>query len=257
MLEELRGAMRYRHLLVQLTRRNILARYKRSFLGVAWTMLNPLGMMVVMTVVFSTVFGRDPGYPAYLLSGLIVWQFFSQSSTNTMRGMVWGGSLLKQVYIPRTVFAISAVSTAIVNLLLTLIPLSILMVIVAVPLRWTVVFLPISLLSLTMFSLGFGLLLSVGAVYFPDLSEMFAVLMRAWMYLTPIIYPISILPEQVQQFVVFNPMYLQVKLFRIPVYEGRIPTAIELWPPLLISIVTLLLGWWVFSKRADEFAYRI
>src|SRR5512138_3854116 len=121
-LDELRQCLRYRNLLLQLVRRDITSRYKRSFFGIAWTMLNPLGMMLVLTVVFSQLFGTVRGYPAYVLSGLMVWTFFSQTTTAAMVNLVWGGGLLNRIYIPRTSFAIAAMGTGAVNLLITAIP---------------------------------------------------------------------------------------------------------------------------------------
>lgn len=99
-LEELREVRRYKYLLLQLTRRDILARYKRSVLGVAWTMLNPLGMMLVMTIVFSQLFKSVESYPAYVLGGLIAWNFFSQGTNAAMVGVVWGGNLIQRIYVP-------------------------------------------------------------------------------------------------------------------------------------------------------------
>ena len=110
-LEELQEILRYRNLLVQLVRRDILTRYKRSVLGVTWTMLNPLGTMLVMTIVFSRAFSTTQGYSAYVLSGLLAWNFFSQTTNAATLHLVWGGDLLKRIYVPRTAFAISATGT--------------------------------------------------------------------------------------------------------------------------------------------------
>ena len=121
-LDEFRELWRYRNLVYQLVRRDIVTRYKRSVLGIAWTMLNPLGMTIVLSIVFSQVFGAGEGYAVYVLSGLIPWTFFAQTTNACMAGLVWGGSLLKRIYIPRTVFAISAIGTGLVNLLLSMVP---------------------------------------------------------------------------------------------------------------------------------------
>ena len=258
-LEELREAFRYRYLIQQIIRRDILARYKRSVLGVAWTMFNPLGTMVVMVIVFSTIFGRnDPGYPAYVLSGLLAWNFFSETTNTTMRNLVWGGGLLGHIYFPRTSFALSSAGTAIVNLTLSMVPLLVVMLFIRAPIRASILFLPVPALFLLLFSLGFGLLLSISAVYFPDVVEMYQIVLRAWMYLTPIIYPEHLLPDVVLQWIrILNPMYHLINFFRIPVHVGRIPTLIEAWPAVLISLLTVIVGWLIFTRRSDEFAYRV
>jgi len=128
-LTEIQELKHYRYLLKQLVRRDIVARYKRSALGVAWTMLNPLGTMLIMTFVFSNLFKSVQSYPVYILSGLIAWNFFAQGTNAAMSGLVWGGSLMQRIYLPRTIFGVSAIGTALVNLLLSIIPLLLVMAI--------------------------------------------------------------------------------------------------------------------------------
>jgi ABC-type polysaccharide/polyol phosphate export permease len=256
-LQELKEAVRYRHLLYQLVRRDILTRYKRSYLGVAWTMLNPLGMMLILSFVFSNIFGATRGYPAFILSGLIVWNFFSQSTTGAINSLVWGGGLLQRIYVPRASFGLSAVGSGVINLALAFVPLVIVMVATGTPLKITAVFAPISLLLFACFTLGLGLAISTRAVYFPDVVEMYQVILLAWMYLTPIIYPETVIPVKYQLLLHLNPMYYLVKLWRLPLYDGRWPTWGEFWPAAAIAIGMLLVGWFFFTSKSDEFAYRI
>jgi ABC-2 type transport system permease protein len=257
-LEELRGLAKYRDLIFQLVRRDIVSRYKRSALGIAWTMLHPLGMMVVLTVVFAQLFHDVSGYPAYLLSALVAWNFFSQSTSAAITQMVWGSTLLHRIYLPRTAFVVSAIGTGLVNLVLSLIPLGLIVVLVGLPLRWTIAFLPVSIVLLAAFSLGVGLLISAWAIYFPDVAEMYQIVLIAWLYMTPIIYPEEIISESYRYwFFHLNPMYYMVQVFRMPVYQGVLPSAEVLIGSTLIASLTLALGWMVFSSRADEFTYRI
>ncbi len=256
-LEELRGVFQYRDLIFQLVRRDIVARYKRSVLGVAWTMLQPLGMMVVMTLVFSRLFHQIQGYPAYVLSGLITWTFFSQTTTASIQQMVWGGALLNRIYLPRTSFSISAIGTGLVNLAISIIPLVVIVLVLRLPLTVNILFIPISMLLLASFALGVGLLLSTLAVNFPDVSEMYQIILMAWMYFTPVIYPESMIPPEYQRWMfTLNPMYHLVKLFRAPIYEGKLPDPQSLLMGTVISLVTLIVGWIVFSRAADRFAYK-
>jgi homopolymeric O-antigen transport system permease protein len=256
-LEEIREIGRYKYLILQLTRRDILARYKRSFLGVAWTMLNPLGMMVVLSIVFSQLFSTVESYPAYILSGLIAWNFFAQGTNAAMSGLVWGGSLIQRIYIPRTSFGVSAIGTALVNLLLSLVPLLLVMLVTRTPINLAIFFLPISIISLACFALGIGLILSTMAVYFPDVAEMYQIILLAWFYLTPIIYPEEILPANLHWILKLNPMYYLINLFRLPLLYGRIPTFEEFLPAALCGIGALIFGWIFFTSKSDEFAYRI
>jgi ABC-type polysaccharide/polyol phosphate export permease len=256
--EEVIEAYRYRHLIFQLIRRDVLTRYKRSILGVAWTMLNPLGMMLVLTIAFSQLFGGTRAYPAYVLTGLVAWNFFSQTTTASMNQMVWGGGLLGKIYIPRTVFVLSSIGTGLVNLVLSILPLMIVLVITGTPIRFSILFLPIPILSLIAFSLGVGLLLSTWAIYFYDVTEMYQIVLTAWMYLTPIIYPEEIVPEAVRMWLfTLNPMYHLVSIFRAPVYDGNLPDIRQLVGAVGLSILVLAAGWILFSRKSDEFAYRV
>ncbi len=257
-LEELREISRYRELIIQVVRRDILTRYKRSVLGVAWTMLNPLGTMIVLAIVFSQAFGTEISYAAYVLTGLISWNFFQQATNASVAHLIWGGSLLKRIYVPRTVFAFSALGTSLFNLILSLVPLLLVMVVTRVPIKLTILFLPIPILFLAMFSLGVGLLVSALAVFYTDVAEMYQIILTAWMYLTPVIYPVEILPYQYQVLIaIFNPMYHLVGLFRAPLYDGVIPSIQEILITGIIALITLVIGWLVFTRRSDEFAYRI
>ena len=259
-VSELREVFNFRHLILQLVRRDVLTRYKRSVLGVAWTMLNPLGMMLVWTLAFSRLLkgSISYSYPAFVLTGLLAWTFFSQTSTASMVNLVWGGGLLNRIYIPRVSFALAAIGTGLVNLSLSLVPLLVVLLVTGVPVNLSILFVPVPMLLLACFSLGMGLLISTVAVYFPDVAEMYQIVLTAWMFLTPVMYPEEILPEAYRYWMThLNPMYYLVNLFRIPLYYARFPTLSELWPPIIIAFVALLIGWFIFSKKSDEFAYRI
>ena len=258
-LQELKEAVHYRFLLFQLVRRDLLTRYKRSFLGVAWTMLNPLGTMIILSVVFSHILApkSTASYPAFILTGLMAWNFFNQTTNQAMSSLIWGGGLLHRIYVPRSSFGLSALGSGLVNMGLAFIPLLLVMVFVGVPIRLPILFLPIPVLFLAFFTLGLALAISTFAIYFPDVAEMYQVVITAWMYLTPVIYPESILPAKYQWILHINPMYYLIKLWRLPLYDGRWPTWGEVWPAGVIAIVTLLIGWYLFTSKSDEFAYRV
>lgn len=255
-VEELLDIIKYRDLVFQLVRRDIVARYKRSVLGIAWTMIQPLGMMIILALVFSQLFGRVEGYAAYLLSGLIAWTFFAQTTTAAINHSVWGGELMRRIYIPHTAFSVSSVGTGVVNLLLSLIPLVFILLVLRRPITWAILFIPIPILLLTAFALGVGLLLSSLAVRFPDISEMYQILIQAWMYLTPIMYPSDILPDAYRTWLLYlNPMYYLILMFRVPIYDGVLPSLPLSLIGTGIALVTLVVGWIYFSYQADKFAY--
>lgn len=258
LLEEFRELLRYRDLLLILIINNIKSRYKRSTFGVIWTMLNPLLYMTVMVIAFSHLFRfQIANYPVYLLTGLIAWNFFSQTTVQAMHTLIWGGNLLKKIYIPRTIFAAAAIGSGIINLLLSCIPLLIIMLATQQPLYLSWWFTPISILILAGVSLGFALILSMIAVFFADIIDLYQILLQAAFYLTPIMYPETALPEKLQNFLVLNPIYDVVKVFRAPIYDGHLPSLYSLCAALISTAVILLFGWWFFTRKAHEIAYRV
>ena len=257
-LDEFRSLFKYRHLVMQLIVRNIKTRYKRSVLGVAWTMISPLMMMVVLSVVFSSMFNaRIEHYAVFLLTALTLWGFFSQTSSGIMTELTWGGSLISKIYIPPSVFAISALGTGLVNVVLALVPLVLIMLVMGVPITPAMLFLPIPLLFACMFALGLGLILSRMAIFFADVAEMYQILLMVWFYATPIIYPLDAISPERQFLLKLNPMYYLVEVFREPVHDGRLPSLEMTLIAAAISTVTLVVGWWYFTQKVDEFAYRV
>jgi ABC-type polysaccharide/polyol phosphate export permease len=257
-LTEIKEAFRFRNFILQLARRDILTRYKRSFLGIAWTMLNPLGMMLVLSLAFSQMNKDIHGYPAYILTGLLAWTFFSQTTTAAMINLVWGGGLLNKVYVPKTSFAIAATITGIVNASLTFVPLLLVMGVIGVPIHFSILFFPVALLLLATFSLGLGLLLSTFAVYFPDVAEMYQIFLQAWFFLTPIVLNEKQYPAKFSYWIFhLNPMFYFVRLFRVTIYEGRLPYVGELTSAIVVAFVVLLVGFFIFSRKSSEFGYRL
>lgn len=257
-LSELKELIRYRDLLWQLVSRNIKTRYKRSVLGIFWTMLNPLLMMLVLTFIFSNIFRFQlPHYATYALSGLALWNFFAQTTTGAMSELIWGSSLMHRIYLPRSIFAISALGTSLVNLVLTLIPLFVVMLITGTPLRPALLILPLPIILTAMFALGVALILSRVAAFFADVLEMYQILLMVWMYLTPIIYPKEIIPERLRWLFNLNPLYHLIEIFRAPLLVGWLAGPNTVLASVVAALATLAFGWWYFSRKADELAYRI
>jgi ABC-type polysaccharide/polyol phosphate export permease len=257
-LEELRQLFRYRNLIGELIARDIKTRYKRSLLGIAWTMLNPLLTMLVLAVIFSSIFRFSfEHYVVYLLSGLLIWQLLAQTTTYAMGQMIWGGDLLRKIYLPRTAFAVSSIGTGLVNLGLSLIPLFLIMMLTGVKLTPALLMLPVGVVLTAMFSLGIGLFLSALAVYYTDILSIYEILLMIWMYLTPIIYPVEALPQSVRRLVAFNPMSGFVELFRQPIVNG-IPASLETYGwSAIAALLALIAGWMFFTHRADAIAYHV
>jgi len=257
-LDEFVELLRYRDLIRLFVASSIKTRYKRSTLGVVWTLLNPLLTMLVLTIAFSNLFrGSLPNYPIYILSGLIFWNFFNQTTILAMNSLIWGGSLLKRIYLPRTIFSVAAVGTGLVNVFLALVPMGIIMLILGHPFRVALLFLPVAILIMAMFTLGVALCVSTLAVFFTDVIDMYNVLLSALFYLTAVIYPKSILPEPYVHYLNLNPLYHLLECFRMPIYAGTLPSADTITTAVLTAVVALAVGWLVFTQRADGLAYQI
>jgi ABC-type polysaccharide/polyol phosphate export permease len=256
-IEVLKSVILYRDLLVLFISRAIKMRYKRSSLGILWTLLNPLATMLVFTLIFSTLWRFDvESYPIYVLCGLTVWNFFYYTTTTGMTDMVFQGDLLKRIYVPRSVFVLSAAGTGLVNFLIATLPLLLIALVLGVFWQPSLFFLPVAMLINIMFATGVGLLLAAGAIFFTDLIPMFGVISQIWMYCTPLFYPIQIIPEKFLWLFKLNPMYYMVEVYRLPVLSGVLPSLGDAAIAAGWALGTLLIGWFVFTLNSNEYAYR-
>lgn len=252
--EEVRDLFAYSHLLYSLVLRDLTVRYKRSFIGFLWTMLNPLLLMIIFVVVFSALFRFEiRHYETYFLTAFLPWNFFSQTTVGSMSSLGWNGLLMKHVRAPKSIYPLATVISGMVNLLLSFVPLILIMVIVGSPIYPTVAFLPISLIILGVFTFGVSLALSSLAVYFTDVREMYGVGISALMYLTPIMYPLSIVPERYLTFVKLNPLRYVIEIVRAPIYYGIIPPARTLLIAVGLAVGALVFGWFVFRRLSPRF----
>jgi ABC-type polysaccharide/polyol phosphate export permease len=257
-VEELKSVFRYRDLILQLIRRDVVTRYKRSALGILWTMLNPLGTMLILSVVFTQLFNMRGVYPAFIITNLIAWNFFSQTTAASLMAMLWGSSLFQKIYLPRSSFVVATIGTGLVNTLLALVPLIFIYLVTGVPLTASALLLPVTMLLLAAFSLGIGLILSTFVAFFPDIAEMYPILLTAWMYLTPIIYPEEILARVLGGWLLrLNPLFPVIRIFRLVIYDGKVPSVEEWGLAAGISLGTLLIGWIFFTQKSKSFAYHV
>ena len=245
---------KFQPLLNELIMRDIKTKYRKSILGVFWTILNPLFMMVVLSVVFSNMFKFDVEYfPVYLLSGQLIFNFFNEATTNAMGAIVANGPLIKKIYVPKYMFVLSRIFSSSINLLASFTAMIFVMLAMRVELHYTVLLAPIPLIFIVFFSLGVGLILSAITVKFRDIMHLYSVFVTALMYLTPVIYPMSILPEWLKPIVLLNPLTNILQMFRGVMMYNSLPGIKSILIAAVECVVMLVIGLYVFYKRQDSF----
>ena len=246
--------LQYRPLITELVGRDLKVKYRRSFLGYVWSVLNPLLMMVVQTIIFSFMFRSDiPNYPLYLICGNTLFTFFNESANMGLTSIIYNASLIKKVYIPKYIFPLSRVVSSFVTMSFSLAAVVLVMVFTRSPFYWTMVLFWVPLVFLFLFCCGIAMLLSALTVYFRDMQHLFSVLTLGWMYATPIFYPLEQLPAAVQQLMKLNPMYHYINMFRNFVMYGNIPGP-NTWIACAVSGFGMLaIGLAVFRKLQRNF----
>jgi ABC-type polysaccharide/polyol phosphate export permease len=257
-MRELKEIIAYHLLLKNLVLADLRLRYRGSLLGYLWTMLNPLLTMLVLTLVFSTVMRFEvEDYAIMLLSGLLPWLAFNQGINGALFTFIQRGPLLRTVYFPKIILPLAAVMSAVVNFVLALPPLLILVVIFGRPVNWSLLTILPAILLLTLFTTACALLFSLLNTFFRDFGHMTEVLLQLWFYGSPIIYPLSMVPEEYSGYFMLNPICYFIKLFREPLYLGHM-AALDTW---LIcagaSVLTLFCTFLAFRRFESEIIFRV
>lgn len=245
---------KFRPLLYELVARDIKIKYRRSVLGVLWTILNPLLMMIVLYTVFSRLFRFDiDNYAIYILSGQVVFNYYQSATTEAMTAILGNGSLIKKVYLPKYMLVLSKILSGAVNLAASFLALLFVIVFTGGEVAGNLIYVLLPLVCLIMLSYGIGLILAAVTVRFRDIQHLYGVFCTALFYLTPIIYPFSILPDYMKDVVYFNPVTRIMDTFRDIVMENRIPGYIDIWFCVVPAMVILVIGMLVFYVRQRTF----
>ncbi len=255
----LKELFRYRDLLRHLVLKDVKLKYRRSVLGYFWSVLDPLLSMIVMTIVFSAMFNRKiEHFPVYLFTGQLMFNFMKVSTSQALNSINSNATLIKKAYVPKYIFTFSKIITSLIDLLFTLVALVIIMLVTGARFSWTNLLFPFVLIQLFVFCLGLGLFLAQANVFFKDVQHIYNVVLMAWMYLTPIFYPIESLPAAVRFGITrFNPLYYYVKQFRDIIYSGVLPQAEYVVGGCAVAAVMLILGILSFLKKQDKFILHI
>ncbi len=250
-------------ILKQLVGKDFKIKYRRSFLGVAWSVLNPLLMMIVMAIVFTTIFaqGRNGSvtpemYPLYLIVGNVTFAVMSDSTSQALSSIVYASSLLKKVKVHRFVFPVQKVLFSLVNFAFSLIAVAIVMLWFHVIPTWHLLLLPVCLLLLMFFCMGLGLLLSAATVFFRDVMHLWSVVITAWTYFTPIFWTtdyILKMPHILRVLMYANPMYNYLQFMRDIFVFQTCPTPLEFGLCVAWAVIAMVIGYAVFHKNEHKF----
>lgn len=245
---------RYKFLIKQLVIRDFKLKYKRSVLGVFWSFLNPLLTMGVQFIVFSRLFRFDiEFYPVYLLAGIVMFNYFAESCSLTLVSIIGNSQLITKVYVPKYIYPLTRILSSLINLAISMIPLLLVALISGMRPSFSFLLLVFPLICIAVFCLGLGMLLSTMMVFFRDTQFLWGVLSMIWMYLTPIFYPASIVPEKTAWIIKSNPLYYYIDFTRTCVISGKSPDLIMYMICFASSFGMLTIGSMVFKKYQDDF----
>lgn len=253
--ERFKVLFKYKDLIIQLVTRDLKLKYRRSFLGYLWSILNPLLIMLVMTIVFSHMFSKGiSNFPVYLLTGRCLFEFTVSSTNQAMRAITGNSALIKKTYVPMYIFPLAKVTSCMVDFVFSLGALLLVMIFTGSPFYLTALLFPLVVLQLYVFCCGLGFFLAQANVFFRDVQYIYHAITTAWMYLTPLFYPLSMLPHNLQFMIkYFNPLFYYVRQFRDIVYSGILPTTGAVLGGIGIALVMLFIGLFTFKKQQDKF----
>jgi len=245
---------RFKYLLMMRVKRDFIARYRKSVLGVLWSLLNPLLTMLIMTLIFSTIFAHAiPNFPVYLFSGLVIFNFFSESTSQSMGSIIGSEGIIRRIYIPKYIFPLTRVISSLINMAFAILAMFIVVVATGAPFHWTMLLIPIPIFFTFVFALGVSLMLSALAVYFRDLTYLWGVILTLLQFMSALFWPIEILPPGIRPFIGLNPIFQFISYMRSLVLDGVVP---DLWTNLVcasLALVSLCVGTYVFMTKQERF----
>ncbi|MFQ3663580.1 MAG: ABC transporter permease [Chloroflexaceae bacterium] len=253
-LRELAGA---HELLYSWTLRDFKVRYSQSLLGAAWAILQPLSLMIVFSLIF-TLFIRVPTdgvpYPVFAYTALLVWTFFANSLTMAMPSLVNNINLVSKIYFPREILPIAANLVSIIDFAIAALTLVLLMMIYKIAIGWTIIFLPLLLIIQVMFTLGVSLAVSAINVFYRDVRFVVPLALQIWMYLSPVIYPASLVPERIQPLYFLNPMATLIESYRRVIFFNQPPDWLYLGMTTVITVAVTIVSYRYFKRAERLFA---
>ncbi len=245
---------KYRFLLTELVKRDIKIRYRRSVLGIFWSFLEPLLFMIVLTIIFSTLFKNAvANYPVYLLTGRLAYTFFAQGTSGAMFSIYKNASIIKKIYVPKYMYTLGVTISSLITFLLSFVVLFLVMIATHAPFTLFIPLAIVPLIFLLIFTIGVGLILATVTVFFRDIEHLYGVFLTLLMYGSAIMYPASIIPAPYQFLLTYNPLYASIILFRDCFLYGQWFNPFTLMYAIVSSIAALLIGVMFFYRFQDKF----
>jgi ABC-2 type transport system permease protein len=258
MYQDIKELYQYREMLKNLVRKDLRTRYKGSFLGFLWTFINPLLQLIVYSVVFSTIMRFNiEKYPMFLFVAIIPWIFFANSVQVSAGNIIANKELVKKIYFPREILPIAVVSAGLINLIYGLIIVFLSLVIFNIHLTTSILYLPLVILLEYIFTLSLSLLVSALNVYFRDIEHILSIIMMSWFYLTPIIFPVEMIPQEYQGYFLINPMTTIITAYRDILYYAKVPDFLLLSYFAGISVILLIISYKFFKVLQKKFAEEV
>ena len=247
-----------RNVLQQFVAQQLVLKYRRTVLGYIWTLVNPLLMMSIMAVVFSTLFKADlRTFAGFLFAGMIPWNFFNSVATQAGTAFINNEGLIKKIYLPKLIFPLSITIASLIDSLLSFVALFIIILALGGTLSWALLFLPVSFALLFLFSMGFGMIMSIVTVFFRDLQHVILIVMQALFFLTPILYKPDSLKGKVAWLVEMNPVTPFIALFRTPLIDASLPGLGVLFQATIIATTTFAVGLFIFLRQEKKIVFRL
>lgn len=245
-------------LLEEIVKKNFSSKYKDSTIGVFWTILKPLMLMSLFTIIFSTLFGRNiENFPVYFLCGWCIFTFFSDVIGVSMISLKANKNILKRSPVPKVIFILGSVISEFLNFFITLMLLVCVMFVTHAPFYWSIMpILIIPIMSILIMVTGLGLILSIACVYYADIQHLWGVVSMMLMYASAIFFPMDIVPEPYHSYLILNPLFWVIDQVRCLVYYGTIPQIVYMSNLLLLSLIILVLGVIIFKKYEKKVAMK-
>lgn len=242
----------------ELTSREIKRKYSRSYLGIVWSVLNPLLMMAVLSTIFNQIFRRSiENFPIYYLTGYILWQMFTGATNAAMTTLVDNKNMLIKVKLPMEIFVLARVYTALVNLGYSLVAYVVMLLVFGITPKWTMLFAPIVILLLLIFSLGIAFILASAYVFFGDVQHLYSVLLTLWMYCSALFYPVDQLEGAIRTVIELNPIFNYIDAMRNVVMYGQMPPALEMLRMVVWAAAMYVVGYYIFRKNRNKVMQKI